>query len=67
MTRTFRADIPLQALPVEQTLLLAPQPEQAADAAPDGPVLARVEAGRTATLGGLLCGGLWQTYSASAA
>ena len=44
MTRTFRADTPLQALLVEQALLLARQLEQTADAAPDGQVLARVEA-----------------------
>ena len=43
-TRTFHADTPLQALLVEQALLLARQLEQAADAAPDGQVLARVEA-----------------------
>jgi hypothetical protein len=44
MTRTFRAETPLQALLVEQALLLARQLEQTADAAPDGQVLARVEA-----------------------
>jgi hypothetical protein len=44
MTRTFHADTPLQALLVEQALLLARQLEQTADAAPDGQVLARVEA-----------------------
>jgi hypothetical protein len=44
MSRTFRADTPLQALLVEQALALARQLEQAADAAPDGQVLARVEA-----------------------
>jgi hypothetical protein len=44
MTRTFRADTPLQALLVEQALALARQLEQAAGAAPDGQVLARVEA-----------------------
>jgi hypothetical protein len=43
-TRTFRAQTPLQALILEQALLLARQLEQAADAAPDGQVLARVEA-----------------------
>ena len=43
-TRTFHADTPLQALLVEQALLLARQLEQTADAAPDGQVLARVEA-----------------------
>jgi hypothetical protein len=42
--RTFHADTPLQALLLEQALLLAWQLEQAADAAPDGQVLARVEA-----------------------
>lgn len=43
-TRTFRADTPLEALLVEQALALARQLPQAADAAPDGQVLARVEA-----------------------
>ena len=42
--RMFQADTPLQALLVEQALLLAKQLEQTADAAPDGQVLARVEA-----------------------
>ena len=42
--RTFRAETPLQALLVEQALLLARQLEQTADAAPDGQVLAQVEA-----------------------
>jgi hypothetical protein len=41
--RTFQAETPLQALLLEQALLLARQLEQAADAAPDGHVLARVE------------------------
>ena len=41
---TFHADTPLQALVLEHALLLARQLEQAADAAPDGQVLARVEA-----------------------
>jgi len=41
---TFHADTPLQALVVEQALLLARQLETTADAAPDGQVLARVEA-----------------------
>ena len=41
---TFHADTPLQALLVEQALLLAQQLEQTADAAPDGQVLSRVEA-----------------------
>ena len=36
MTRTFHADTPLQALLVEQALLLARQLEQTADDAPDG-------------------------------
>src|SRR5438132_12305256 len=42
--RTFQADTRLQALIVEQALVLARQLEQTADAAPDGQVLARVEA-----------------------
>lgn len=42
--RTFRTETPLQALIVEQALLLAKQLETTADAAPDGQVLARVEA-----------------------
>jgi hypothetical protein len=42
--RTFRAQTPLQALLVEQALLLAKQLEQTADAAPDGQVLTCVEA-----------------------
>jgi hypothetical protein len=42
--RTFQAETPLQALLLEQALLLAKQLEQTADAAPDGQVLARVEA-----------------------
>jgi hypothetical protein len=42
--RTFRAQTPLQALLVEQALLLAQQLEPTADEAPDGQVLARVEA-----------------------
>lgn len=42
--RTFRAETPLQALLVEQALLLAKQLEQTAHVAPDGQVLARVEA-----------------------
>jgi hypothetical protein len=41
---TFHADTPLQALLLEQALLLAKQLETTADAAPDGQVLARVEA-----------------------
>jgi hypothetical protein len=43
-TRTFRAGTPLEALLVEQALLPARRLQQAADAAPDGQVLARVEA-----------------------
>jgi hypothetical protein len=42
--RTFRAETPLEALLVEQALSLARQLQQAADAAPDGHVLAAVEA-----------------------
>jgi hypothetical protein len=42
--RTFQAETPLQALLVEQALALARELERAADAAPDGQVLARVEA-----------------------
>ena len=42
--RTFRSRTPLQALLVEQALLLAQQLEQTAEDAPDGQVLARVEA-----------------------
>ena len=42
--RTFQADTPLQALLLEHALLLARQLEQAAADAPDGRVLARVEA-----------------------
>ena len=42
--RTFATDTPLQALLVEQALLLARQLEQAATDAPDGHVLAAVEA-----------------------
>src|SRR5262249_3568421 len=41
---TFQADTPVQALLLEQALLLARQLEATADAAPDGHVLARVEA-----------------------
>jgi hypothetical protein len=40
----FHADTPLQALLLEQALLLAQQLQTTADAAPDGQVLARVEA-----------------------
>jgi hypothetical protein len=42
--RTFQAQTPLQALVLERALLLAQQLEKAADAAPDGQVLAQVEA-----------------------
>ena len=42
--RTFHTRTPLQALVVEQALMLAQQLEQTADDAPDGQVLARVEA-----------------------
>lgn len=41
---TFRAEIPLQALLLEQALALAVQLEQTAAVAPDGRVLAAVEA-----------------------
>jgi hypothetical protein len=41
--RTFHTDTPLQAIVVEQALLLARQLEQTATAAPDGQVLAAVE------------------------
>jgi hypothetical protein len=41
---TFHAETPLQALLIEQALLLAKQLEATADAAPDGQVLSRVEA-----------------------
>ena len=41
---TFHAETPLQALLVEQALLLARQLAATADAAPDGQVLAKVEA-----------------------
>ena len=44
MARTFRTDTPLEALLVEQALALARQLQQTADAAPDGAVLAAVEA-----------------------
>jgi len=42
--RTFRVQTPLEALLVEQALAIARQLQQTADAAPDGHVLARVEA-----------------------
>ena len=41
---TFHAETPLQALLLEQALLLAQQLEQTAHTAPDGQVLNRVEA-----------------------
>jgi len=44
MSRTFEAHTPLEALLLEQALLLARQLQQTADEAPDGHVLARVEA-----------------------
>ena len=44
MTRTFEAHTPVEALVLEQALLLARQLQQTADEAPDGQVLARVEA-----------------------
>lgn len=44
MSRTFQTRTPLEALVVEQALLLARQLQTTADAAPDGQVLARVEA-----------------------
>jgi hypothetical protein len=42
--RTFHAQTPLEALLLEQALALARQLQQTADDAPDGQVLARVEA-----------------------
>ena len=42
--RTFETQTPLEAVLVEQALLLARQLQQTADDAPDGQVLARVEA-----------------------
>lgn len=42
--RTYQANTPLQALLVEQALLMAQQIEQAANDAPDGLVLDRLEA-----------------------
>ena len=42
--RVFRAQTPLQALLVEHALLLARDLEHAADTAPDGRVLAQLEA-----------------------
>jgi hypothetical protein len=42
--RTFLAQTPLEALLLEHALVLARQLQQTADTAPDGQVLARVEA-----------------------
>lgn len=42
-SRTFQAETPLQALLLEQALLLAQQLERTAKQAPDGQVLHRVE------------------------
>jgi hypothetical protein len=42
--RSFQAQTPLEALLLEQALAIARQLQQTADAAPDGQVLARVEA-----------------------
>jgi hypothetical protein len=42
--RTFRTQTPLEALLVEPALLLARQLQRTADQAPDGQVLAQVEA-----------------------
>jgi len=42
-SRTFQAETPVQALLLEQALLLAQQLERTAAQAPDGQVLARVE------------------------
>jgi hypothetical protein len=44
MIRTFEAHTPLEVLLLEQALLLARQLQATADQAPDGHVLARVEA-----------------------
>lgn len=44
MNRTFETHTPLEALVLEQALALARQLQQTADAAPDGHVLAAVEA-----------------------
>jgi hypothetical protein len=44
MSRTFVARTPLETLVLEQALLLARQLQQTADSAPDGQVLANVEA-----------------------
>ena len=43
MSRSFRTHTPLEALLVEQALLLARQLQTTADTAPDGQVLAAVE------------------------
>jgi len=44
MPRTYRTETPLEALLVEQALAIARQLQRTADAAPDGRVLAAVEA-----------------------
>ena len=44
MSRTSEAQTPLEALVLEQALLLARQLQRTADEAPDGQVLGRVEA-----------------------
>jgi hypothetical protein len=44
MSRTFQTQTPLEALVVEHALLLARQLQKTADGAPDGKVLAQVEA-----------------------
>lgn len=44
MSRTFEAHTPLEALVLEQALLLAQQLQKTADEAPNGQVLSRVEA-----------------------
>jgi hypothetical protein len=44
MRRTFEAQTPLEALVLEQALLLARQLQKTAEEAPDGKVFARVEA-----------------------
>lgn len=43
MSRTVEVNTPLEALAVEQALLLARELQHAADAAPDGRVLAHAE------------------------
>lgn len=44
MSRTFQTQTPLEALVVEQALLLARQLQKTADEAPDGKVLTQAEA-----------------------